>query len=102
MYGSKKVENVETGFAQKYAVLLDKIRTAYPNAKVLCIAREKGGYPESVRQAVTDRGGENNGFYYLEIKNFSASSMGHPTVDEDRKIANRIIEKINTMDGLWN
>ena len=55
-----------------------------------------------VRQAVTDRGGENNGFYYLEIKNFSASSMGHPTVDEDRKIANRIIEKINTMDGLWN
>ena len=102
MYGSKKVENVETGFAQKYAVLLDKIRTAYPNAKILCIAREKGGYPESVRQAVTDRGGENNGFYYLEIKNFSASSMGHPTVDEDRKIANRIIEKINTMDGLWN
>ena len=102
MYGSKKVENVETGFAQKYAVLLDKIRTAYPNAKVLCIAREKGGYPELVRQAVTDRGGENNGFYYLEIKNFSASSMGHPTVDEDRQIAKQIIDKINTMDGLWN
>ena len=94
--------NVPTMFYEKYSELLDNIRAAYPNAKVLCISRTNWGYPKLVEKAVADKGGDIAGFYYLNLNNFSASSLGHPTASEDKDIADEIIAKIDTIDGLWD
>ncbi len=98
---SAGVEN-ET-FKTAYAALVDNVRNKYPNAVVLNMALEGSRYYNVISEVVNDeKRGEKNKFYMLELDKFTSTNVGHPDIAEDRRIANQIIEKVNSISGVWD
>lgn len=90
-------------FKTAYAALLDNVRTQYPNATILNIALANSMYLDTIKSVVNDdTRGEENKCYMLELDKFTSTSFGHPDVAEDQRIANQIIEKLDSIKDLWN
>ena len=96
--------NVTTDiFKTAYAELLDNVRAKYPNASILCIALKNSKYLETIKDVATDdKRGEANKFYTLELNNFTSQTLDHPDVAEDERIAKQIIDKIDSIENIWN
>lgn len=98
---SAGVEN-ET-FKTAYAALVDNVRNKYPNAVILNMALEDSRYYNVISEVVNDETrGEKNKFYMLELDKFTSTNVGHPDIAEDQRIANQIIEKIDSIKDVWN
>ena len=90
-------------FKTHYIKLLDNVRKKYPNASILNICLENSRYLDEIKSAVNDSSrGEENKFYMLELEMFTSMNVGHPDIAEDRRIAEKIIEKIDSIDGVWD
>lgn len=90
-------------FKTAYAALLDNVRTQYPNATILNMALTGSMYLDTIKSVVNDATrGEENKCYMLELDKFTSTSFGHPDVAEDQRIANQIIEKLDSIKDLWN
>ncbi len=56
-----------------------------------------------IAKIVEERGENNNYYYMLTLNKFQSTSIsGHPDIEEDERIAEQFISKIDTIDGLWN
>jgi len=90
-------------FKTAYAALLDNVRTQYPNATILNMALAGSMYLDTIKSVVDDATrGEKNKCYMLELDKFKSTSFGHPDVAEDQRIANQIIEKLDSIKDLWD
>jgi len=88
-------------FKTAYEALLDNIRAKYPNASILNMAITGSTYCDTIESVVADRG-EDNKCYMLELDKFTTTSLGHPDIAEDQRIANQIIAKIDSIKTVWN
>ncbi len=90
-------------FRTAYAALVDNVRNKYPNAVILNMALVGSMYYDVIFEVVNDESrGEKNRFYMLELDKFTSTNVGHPDIAEDRRIANKIIEKIDSIKDVWN
>lgn len=90
-------------FKTAYAALLDNVRTQYPNATILNMALTNSMYLDTIKSVVNDATrGEKNKCYMLELDMFESTNLGHPDVAEGQRIANQIIEKLDSIKDLWN
>ena len=90
-------------FKTAYAKLLSNVRAQYPNATILNMALKESMYLDTIKAVVTGSDwGEANKCYMLELNKFTSTSFGHPDVAEDQRIANQIIEKLDSIKGLWD
>lgn len=88
-------------FKTAYEALLDNIRAKYPNASILNMAITGSTYCDTIKSVVADKG-EDNKYYMLELDKFTTTSLGHPDIAEDQRIANQIIAKIDSIKTVWN
>ena len=90
-------------FKTAYAAFVDNVRDKYPNATILNIALKGSTYHNVIAEVVNGEGrGEKEGFYMLSLNTFTTSFLGHPDIAEDERIANQIIEKIDSIPGVWD
>lgn len=87
-------------FKAAYEDLLDNIRSKYPDAAVLCVAINNSTYHSTINSIVSERGAEND-YYMLTLNPFTSSTLGHPDVEEDARIAEQFINKINSIENVW-
>lgn len=91
-------------FEAKYQELLTSVRNAYPKAPILCLTKPYEGYPQQITTAIENLGGENANIYYEAVNSFSASSIGHPSVQEAKAIGQEVYERlaeINKKLNIW-
>ena len=90
-------------FKASYTAFLDTVRKAYPDAHILNLVLENSEYLETIKAIVNDSSrGEANKYYMLVLDNFKTTSLGHPDIAEDERIAEQVIEKINSIPFVWN
>ena len=96
-----KEVDVET-FKTAYTDFLGVVRENYPDAHILNIALEDSQYLDTINTIVNDSSrGENNKYYMLVLDKFQSVNLGHPDIAEDERIANQIIDKINSIPFVW-
>ena len=88
-------------FKTAYKALLDNARTVYPNATILCMAIKDSMYCETIKDIVSEKGEENK-YYMLELNKFASTNLSHPDIAEDQRIANQVIQKIDSIKNIWN
>lgn len=100
------VEDVPAAFENAYVEFIERIRSVYPESTLLCMTRPNNDcYGEEVKSAVERTGGAFEKVYFLELTSFSGTSMGHPSKEEAKVIAEQIVEKIYEIDekaDIWN
>lgn len=90
-------------FKTAYNKLLTKVRNSYPDAVVLNIVLENSIYLDTISQLVnSEERGEKNKYHMLVLNNFTSINLGHPDIAEDNRIAQQIINKIESIDGIWD
>lgn len=90
-------------FKTHYTVLLDNVRDKYPNATILNICLKNSRYLDEITEVVNDsKRGEVNKYYMLELDSFLSTNVGHPDIAEDRRIADKIIKKIDSIKDVWD
>lgn len=90
-------------FKAAYEKLVDNVRAKYPNASILNMSIKGSAYYDVINAVATDvKRGEANKFYMLGLNNFQSSFLGHPDIAEDRRIADQVIAKIDSMEGVWD
>ena len=95
------VENAT--FETAYINFLDTVREKYPNAAILNMALRGSRYCDIIQSVVNaESRGEKNGYYMLVLNPFTTTSLGHPDIAEDHRIADQIIEKLDSISGLWD
>ncbi len=96
--GGAKDDVVEAG----YEVILNTLRDNYPDAVILCMYLENETFRTVIENCAQKEGrGEENGFYTLCLKPFATISHGHPDIQEDERIANQVIAKIESIPNVW-
>ena len=88
-------------FATAYEALLNNIKVKYPNASILNMAITGSTYCDTIKSVVAEKGEENK-CYMLELDKFTTTSLGHPDIAEDERIANQIIAKIDSIKNVWD
>ena len=92
----------EATFKDAYEKLINNVREKYPNAVILNIALEDSIYLDEIESVSSSaERGEENGYYMLVLNKFTTSSMEHPDIAEDERIANKLIEKIDSIPDVW-
>lgn len=92
-------------FKLAYINFLESIREKYPDATVICCSKPENCYKDEVTAAVEDVGGETNGYYRLIFETYPETPEGidyHPTAAQHAVMAQELIDKINSIDGIWN
>lgn len=92
-------------FKTAYTALLDNVRSKYPNASILCLCLKDNMYLDTIKSVVNDtERGEANKYYMLELNPFTSVNTGtwHPDIAEDKRIADQVIAKINSIKNIWN
>lgn len=90
-------------FEIAYNKLLDKVRNRYPNAVILNMALESSMYLDTISKIVySNERGEDNKYYMLVLDDFTSINLGHPDIAEDNRIAQQVIEKIDSIEGAWD
>ncbi len=88
-------------FEAKYKEHLNNIRSKYPDAAILCVSITGSKYHNTIANIVEESGAADN-YYMLTLNKFTSTSYSHPDVEEDRRIADQFIAKINTIPNVWN
>ena len=92
-------------FRNTYKEFIHKIKTLYPNSKILLVAAHPDWIQKNVRQIVDEeRAAGNYDIYYSKFDYYENGYVanGHPTVETDRKIADSIIKTIEEYSLLKN
>jgi hypothetical protein len=86
-------------YRTRYQEFIDAIRNVYPDVKILAVAAPVDWIRENVRRVVDDeKSKDHHDIYYAQFDEFPGGYVanGHPTVETHRKIADQIIEAIET------
>ncbi len=88
-------------FRKTYHKFLDTIRTVYPNVKIVAVA----AYPEWIRKNVKhivdeEQASGKDDIFYATFDEFPGGYVadGHPTVETHRKMANQIIQAMESFN----
>ena len=68
---------------------------------ILNMAITGSTYCDTIKSVVAEKGEENK-CYMLELDKFTTTSLGHPDIAEDERIANQIIAKIDSIKNVWD
>ncbi len=84
--GCQKAEYVSA-----YRAFLTKLRTRYPDAKIICLAKPGSTFSGWVSETVTEMQKTDNKLYYYCFNEFPCGALYHPSVSEDESISKELI-----------
>ena len=88
------------GFSAAYSAFIKKIRAKYPNASIICCAKNEGCYRQQIEAAVSESG--DSKVFYLNFGDLGESGLhAHPNEDEQKILAGKLTEKINSIENVW-
>ncbi len=97
----------EETFKTAYDNLLNKVRDSYPDATIICASMSMNikyvRYYDIIKELVeADNRGEANKFYMLTFDEYRSVNEWHPDGAEHERMAAKLIEKIDSIENIWN